>query len=126
MSHSSLDIQLDLLEVHFEELRACLIDGSPAAVQSSGEKLQRLSVEFIQMADAVGRVQLDSPIRIRRIKALASGIASLRENLLRQLAYADRALEIVVPATRRTATYAGSGAYGNPVRQSGAFTALSA
>lgn len=126
MPDSSLDIQLGRLEIHFKEVEACLIDGNATNMQASGAKLQRLAVEFMQAADAVGRAQLGSPARIRRVRALAVGIASLRENLLRQLAYVDHALEIVVPATRKKATYAGSATYGNPVRQSGAFTVLSA
>lgn len=126
MPDSSLDIQLGRLETHFKEVEACLIDGNATAMQAAGAKLQLLAVEFIQIADAVGRAQLGSPSRMRRIKALAGGIASLRENLLRQLAYVDHALEIVVPATRKKATYAGSATYGSPVRQSGAFTVLSA
>ncbi len=126
MSHKSLDSQLDLLEAHFKDVAASLIDGSPATVQANAEALQRLAVELIQMADNVGRVQLASPHRMRRIKALAGGIATLRESLLRQLAYFDRALEVVVPATREKATYAGSAAYGAPGRQSGAFKVLAA
>jgi hypothetical protein len=126
MSNFSLDIQLDALESQFKAVEDSLLTGIPAAVQSNGATLQRLAVEFIQMTEQVGRAQLDSPIRIRRVKELARGIATVRESLLRQLAYVDRALEIVVPATREKATYAGVGAYGNPVRQSGAFTVLSA
>lgn len=126
MSHISLDTQLDLLESHFETLAASLIDGSPDAVQSSSVTLQRLAVELIQMADSVGRVQLGSPNRMRRVKALASGIADLRKNLLRQMAYVDRALEVVVPATREKATYSGGATYGQAARQSGAFKGLAA
>ncbi|MES2949713.1 MAG: hypothetical protein V4858_14315 [Pseudomonadota bacterium] len=126
MSSHSLDTQLDLLEAHLEDVAASLIGGSPAAAQASGATLQRLAVELIQMADAAGRVQLGSPQRMLRIKALAAGIATLRENLLRQLAYFERALEIVVPATREKATYAGSTTYGMPGRQSGAFKVLAA
>jgi hypothetical protein len=126
MSNFSLDIQLDALESQFKAVADSLLTGSPAAVQFSGATLQRLAIEFIQMSEQVGRGQLDSPSHIRRVKELARGIASVRESLLRRLAYVDRALEIVVPATRERATYAGIGAYGNPVRQSGAFTVLSA
>lgn len=126
MSHISLDTQLDLLESHFATVAASLVDGSPDAVQTHSVTLQRLAVELIQMADAVGRVQLGAPHRMRRVKALANGVAGLRENLLRQMAYVDRALEVVVPVTREKATYAGGATYGQAARQSGAFKVLAA
>jgi len=126
MSISHLDIQLDFLESQCRDAQAGLLDKSPMAVQSSVAALQRLAVEFIQIVDEVGLVQCGSPSRIQRIRALSSGVATLRENLLRRLAYVERGLEIVVPATREKATYAGAGAYGRPVRQSGAFSVLSA
>lgn len=126
MPDSSFDVQLDRLEAHFKEVEACLIDRDATAMQASVAKLQLFAVEFIQTADAVGRAPLGSPGRMRRVKVLAGGIASLRENLLRQSAYVDHALEIVVPATRKKATYAGSATYGSPARQSGAFSVLSA
>ena len=126
MSHASLDIQLALLESQLKELGASLMAGNPTAVQAGGAVLQRLAVEFFHMANGVGRDQLASPHRALKIKALASNMAAMRETLLRQMAYVDRALEIVVPMTRDKATYAGGGAYGQPVRQSGAFAVLAA
>jgi len=126
MSHVSLDSQLDLLESHFEALAAHLIDGSPLTLQTHSATLQRLAVELIQMVDLVGRAHFESADRIRRVKALANGVARLRENLLRQLAYVGRALEVVVPATREKATYSGGATYGQAARQSGAFKVLAA
>lgn len=123
---SQLDTQLDLLESHFQALAASLTDGRPDALASGGAVLQRLAVELAQMAKGLAPAELTAPRRLQRIKALAGGIANLRENLLRQMAYVDRALEIVVPATREKATYAGGGVYGQPVRQSGAFSVLAA
>ncbi len=127
MQSSKLDTQLDLLESQFQALAASLLDGRSDAFLSGGAVLQRLAVEMAQMANGLGRAELTSPRRMLRIKVLASGIANLRESLLRQMAYVDRALEIVVPATRDKATYAGGGgAYGQPVRQSGALSVLAA
>jgi hypothetical protein len=126
MSHPSIDTQLSLLESQLKELGVSLMTGNPVAVQAGGAILQRLAVELVHMADGVGRDQLALPLRALRVKALASSVATLREALLRQMAYVDRALEIVVPVTREKATYAGGGAYGQPVRQSGAFSVLAA
>lgn len=126
MSTSHLDIQLEQLESQCNALQASLLSGNAAALQTGGTALQRLAVEFSQMAANAGLGQLDVPSRTQKIKAIASGIAMLREGLLRQLAYTERGLEIVLPATRDKATYATGGAYGSPVRQSGSFSFFSA
>lgn len=126
MSNSHLDIQLEQLELQCHALQASLLSGDVAQLQAGGAALQRLTIEFSQMAAEAGLNQLDISGRTQRIKAIASGIAMLREGLLRQLAYVERGLEIVVPATREKATYAKGGAYGRPVRQSGSFPFLSA
>ena len=126
MQNSSLDTQLDLLESQLNALSASLVEGRPDALQSGSAALQRLAVDLLQVTGGKGLVQFKQPRQRRRVQVLATGIANLRENLLRHMAYVDRALEIVVPATRDKATYAGSGAYGQPVRQSGAFSVLAA
>jgi hypothetical protein len=126
MPSSQLDTQLDLLESQFNALAASLMDGRPDAFLSGGASLQRLAVEMAQMVNGLGQAELKTSRRMQRIRVLAGGIANLRESLLRHMAYVDRALEIVVPATRDKATYAGGGAYGQPVRQSGAFSVLAA
>lgn len=126
MSFSSLDSKLDLLESQFLALSASLVNGQPDDLLAGSVKLQRSAVELVQLSASLGPMQPKRAQAILRIKALASGLANLRENLLRQMAYVDRALEIVVPATRNKSTYNGGGAYGQPVRQSGAFSVLAA
>ena len=127
MSKSSLDLQLDMLEAQFNKVKASLLNGSPAALQEAAATFQRLAVEFIQFADAVGRAQLATPARMRRIKALFDGLGTLRECQLRQVAYVERALAVVLPATREKATYTGAaGAYGSAARRSGTFSGFAA
>ena len=126
MPSSHLDTQLDLLESQFSALATSLMDGRSDAFLFCGAGLQRLAVEMAQMVNTSGYAEFKTPRRMQRIQTLASGMANLRESLLRHMAYVDRALEIVVPATRNKATYAGTGAYGQPVRQSGAFSVLAA
>ena len=126
MQNTSLDTQLDLLESQLNALSASLLEGSPDTLVSGSAALQRLAVDLVRVTGGKGLEQLKQARQRRRVRVLATGLASLRENLLRQMAYVDRALEIVVPATRDKSTYAGSGAYGQPVRQSGAFSVLAA
>lgn len=116
-----------MLESQLHAVKRSLLGNSPDAVQASGATLQRLAVEFVQFVDAVGRAQLATPLRMRRIKALSDGLASLRENLLRQAAYVDRALAIVMPGAREKPTYTGAaGAYGGAPRRSGNFSGFAA
>nr|WP_295775425.1 hypothetical protein [Rhodoferax sp.] len=122
----SFDTQIDLLEAQFQDVSTALMGGDPAAMQSSFAAFQRLTIELVQMADGVERNQLRSPSRMRKIRALASGMVILRENLVCQSAYVERALEVLVPATRQKSTYAGSGVYGSSIRRSGEFAAFAA
>lgn len=126
MSHVSFDHQLDMLESQLKELGAILVDGSPDQLHMASTRIQQLAVDLIQMADAVGRAELSAPVFSRRIRALSNGLTTVRENFLRQSAYVDHALALLVPETSQMATYPGARAYGGPVRQSGAFSVLSA
>lgn len=126
MNTSSIDTQLLRLESELEALSVSLISGQADSLLSGSVMLQRLAVELMQMVGSQGLSQRALQPALPRMRDLATRIANLRENLLRRSAYVDRALEIVVPATRDKATYAGAGAYGQPVRQSGAFAVLSA
>lgn len=125
MSFTSLEQQFDLLEQQFNEVSSALVDGDPVAVQASSAALQQLSVDFVEIADELGRGCLAPAHLALRLKALAEGLPTLRENLLRRSAYVDRALQLVVPATQN-ATYAKTaGPYGSGVRQSGKLKVIS-
>lgn len=125
MKISFLDTQLDLIEQQFSEISKVLTDASPHQVQAACGALQQLTVDFIRMADEIGRSNLVLNSRAQRIQGLANALQPLREGLLRRSAYVERALEIVMPASQQT-TYASSAKYGGAIRQSGTFKALSA
>ncbi|MBP6484030.1 MAG: hypothetical protein KA254_05340 [Rhodoferax sp.] len=126
MSHEHLDTHLDMFEMQLKDLSACLIDADPQAVQAASARLQQVTVDFFHRLDPESLSYLGETSRVRRMNALAASLARVRESLLRHSAYVDRALELVVPAATRKSTYAGSGTYGGPVRQSGAFKVLAA
>lgn len=126
MRITSFDSQIGLLEAQLQDMRAALIGGDPVAIQSTSALLHRLAVELVRIAQEVGRDQMKSPAYLRKISLLASVMGTLRENLVRQSAYVERALEVLVPATRQKSTYASSGLYSSPIRQSGEFTAFAA
>ena len=126
MSVTSLELQLDLLERQFNEVSSALVDGDPVAVESSSLALQQLAVDFVQIADELGRSSLNTGHLPVRIKALAQGIPALRENLLRRYSFVERALELVVPATQQPTYATTASPYGNGVKQSGQFKVFSA
>ncbi len=127
MAISPLDLQLNTLEAQLNIVKRSVLDGSPAALQTAGSIFQRLAVEFIQCVDALGRAQVATPGRVRRIKALSDGLTSVREGLLRQQAYVERALAIMLPAAPEKTTYTGtSGTYGSATRRSGTFSGFAA
>jgi hypothetical protein len=126
MSHNSVNSQIDLLEERLGVLAATVIDGRAEMLQAASAGLQLLAVDLLQMLDAKELEQLRAPQCSRRIRSLATGLALVRENLLRQAAYVDRALELVMPSSQQKSTYPGSRTYGAPVRQSGAFNVLAA
>jgi hypothetical protein len=127
MSSSSLDIQLDLLESQLHELRASLVEGNAPGLQDASMRLQPLVVELVRLADAVGRQALGQQGRLTRLRKLSAVLGMVRENMARQAAYVDQALALVVPGAQQKSTYAGTNrGYGSPVRQSGAFSVLSA
>lgn len=127
MSYSSLDIQLDLLDSQLQELSAIVVKGDALALPVVGARLQQLAVELIQLADAAGRQTLGLQGRLGKLRSLSARLSIVRESLMRQTAFVDHALALVVPATQQKATYAGSSkGYGSPIRQSGAFTVLAA
>ncbi len=131
MTHTVLDHQLDQMESELAQLRASLRDGDPALVQSASTIFQRLTVDFLQMSNELGRTRSSTPARMQRIKRLAQDVVGLREILLRRMAYVDRALAVIVPVTQKN-TYAAAGPArqgyggGTAARRVGAFAAFSA
>lgn len=125
MTTSLLDTQLDLIEQQLNELRAVLLDGNFQQVYVASGALQQLAVGILQITNEVGRSSVQGGSRMQRIQMLSHALQPLREGLLRQSAYVDRALEIVMPAAQHV-TYASDTQYGGAMRQSGVFKVLSA
>ena len=126
MEHLSLHDHIDRLEERVNLLAATVVDGSPDLLQTVSGNLQLLAVELKKLLDVEGRHHIEASGLAPRVRLLAAGLATVREGLLRQSAYVDRALELIVPHMQQKSTYPGSKAYGAPVRQSGAFSVLSA
>ena len=129
MSHPpTLENQLDLVEQQFDKVSAALLAGDALALQSACAGLQQATVAFVQIRNTPGdkNSTLTTPLG-RRVKALSSGFAQVRDGLHRRSALVDRTLQVVVPSMEKASTYAGESApYGNAMRKSGAFRVVSA
>ena len=112
--------QLDLVEQQFNQVAAFLASGQAPQLETASQALHALSVELARLlqvqesASAAGKKALR-----QRVVAIASGLQMLRDNLSRQAAYNQQALQVVVP-TRPKSTYGGgSSVYGTVAPQGG-------
>ena len=126
MSQSTFDNQLNLLESELQALTASLIEGDAVLLQNASTNFQNLTVELLHMVKESRRVSSGVVADARRMAALANGMASFRDNLLRRSAYVDTALGMLIPESKDKATYSGSRVYGSPAKRSGSFHAFSA
>lgn len=126
MPFSALEQQLDDMERQFDVVASALVGAEPMEVQSNSVALQRMVVDFKHMVDACGIDHLAHAHLSTRLQALAGNLSGLRENLMRRTAYVEQALQLVLPATEKTTYAQVSGPYGERVRRTGTFRALSA
>lgn len=125
MTNTIFETRLEAVELQLGVLRSDLLSGNPQAVHQASAALQQLAVDLFQLTEELGRSQMGNAGSVQRVRALAVALQPVREGLLRQSAYVDRALEVIMPAAQQT-TYAGTDRYGAAARQSGAFKVLSA
>jgi flagellar biosynthesis/type III secretory pathway chaperone len=119
MQHPSTN-QLDLVEQQFRQVAAFLASGDAPRLQSASQTLQTLSAELARQlqATAVSHTSAEQQKSVRRrVQAMAQRMQSLRDNLSRQAAYTQQALQVVVPTPAKS-TYSGGGSvYGSVARQ---------
>jgi hypothetical protein len=118
--------QLDLVEQQFSQVAAFLAGGDAPGLQVASAELQRLSVELSRQLQAP---HINPAIRKsarQRVKEMALGLQILRDNLSRQSAVNQMALNVVVPAPARSTYSGGSSVYGSVARQGGVQKFLSA
>jgi hypothetical protein len=116
---------MDLVELQFNEVSAVLVAGDPQATQAAAARLQQLAIEMLDFSErAVERMGV-SRLQALRLQALAHGLPTLREGLLRRAAYVNNALQVVLPGVAKH-TYADQGKYASGFRPSGELKVLCA
>jgi flagellar biosynthesis/type III secretory pathway chaperone len=124
--------QLDLVEQQFNRVAAFLANGDAPALQNASAELQRLVTELSRLLNAsatvsartstatasANRSSLAAQKALRqRVQAMAQRLQFLRDNLSRQAAANQMALNVVVPAPAKSTYSGGSSVYGAVARQ---------
>jgi hypothetical protein len=119
--------QLDLVERQFNQVAAFLASGQAPQLETATQALQALTMDLARLLPATAAASPASQKALRqRVVALASGLHILRDNLSRQAAFNQQALQVVVP-TRPNSTYGGgSSVYGTVAPQGGVHKYLAA
>jgi hypothetical protein len=119
--------QLDLVEQQFNQVAALLASGDALTLEVASNALQALSVELARLLQPPTDASPVSKKALRqRVVALAGGLQMLRDNLSRQAAYNQQALQVVVPTPVKSTYGGGSSVYGSVARQVGVHRYLAA
>jgi hypothetical protein len=112
--------QLDLVEQQFNQVAAFLASGQAPELDTASQALHALALELARLLQAQTTASVVSQKALRqRVVAMASGLQILRDNLSRQAAFNQQALQVVLPTPSRP-TYGGrSSVYGTVARQGG-------
>lgn len=126
MLPATLEQTLCDAERKFGAVSAALVSGEPLALGRAGEQLRQVALDLSALVQALAAPERRNPKLSARLKGLVEGLAFQRESLIRRTVLVERALHVMVPATR-SATYAPAAApYASAGKRCGAFTYLAA
>jgi hypothetical protein len=111
--------QLDLVEQQFNQVAAFLATGDAPNLQAASSTLQTLSVELLRLLQAPGTSPALRSATRQRVNEMAVGLQIVRDNLSRQAAANQQALQVVVPTPARSTYSGGNSVYGSVARQIG-------
>jgi hypothetical protein len=124
--HNPATHPLDLVEQQFNQVAAFLASADAPQLQTAAAQLQALCVELPRVLQRQSPALLKQPALRQRVLALGRGLQILRDNLARQAAFNQQALQVVMVVPAKS-TYSGSGSvYGAVVRQAGVHRYLAA
>jgi hypothetical protein len=116
---------LDLVEQQFNQVAAFVANADAPQLQMAAAQLQALCVELPRVLQRQSPAQLRQPALRQRVQALGRGLQLLRDNLARQAAFNQQALQVVM-AVQPKSTYGGGSVYGVVARQAGVHRYLAA
>ena len=112
--------QLDLVEQKFNQVAAFLASGEAPEVETATQALHALSVDLARLLQSQATASAASQKALRqRVLAIASGLQILRDNLSRQAAFNQQALQVLVPTQPKSTYGGGSSVYGTVAPQGG-------
>jgi hypothetical protein len=108
---------LDLVQLQFNRVAAFLATAEAPQLEEAAAQLQALCVELPRALQRQSPALLKQPALRERVLALGRGLQILRDNLARQAAFNQQALQVVMAVPAKS-TYSGGGSvYGAVVRQ---------
>jgi uncharacterized protein YukE len=120
--HYPTPSQLDLVEQQFNQVAVFLAAGDAPQLETASQALQALSValaRLLQTGPASPASPAQQKVVRQRVQAMAAGLQMLRDNLSRQAAFTQQALQVVVPTPAKSTYSGGSSVYGSVARQAG-------
>lgn len=124
MFPACIEDALTKVEGHFNDVSIAQVSGKPLVLVDASASLRKATIDFFTLLQHIPSTDLKSNSLKLRLNRLADGMAVQRENLIRQAALVEMALNTIVPATR-SATYTQDAApYGSLGKQTGTFKYL--
>ena len=117
---------LDLVEQKFNEVASLLASGEASALEPASAGLRDLTLQLARLLPQAARGGPTRKTLEPRLRALASGIQVLRENLSRRAAFVEQSVRVLVPMAAAPAYSVGGAKFGSAVLHSGAFRPLAA
>ena len=112
MLPAEIEKPLSLIELQCEAVAAAVGSGEPQALEAASLALRQAAVDFAAFMEQLGGAGQAGPELRSRLKKLATRLGVQRENLIRRSVVVDRALNVMVPATRKS-TYGQGGLTGS-------------
>lgn len=114
------------VELCVAKVSVAIVSGEPTELDCASGALQKAAVEFSDFCQTLATTDRKNKDLGLRVKRISAGMAVQREALIRRTVLVNRALNVVVPATRSTTYAQAAGPYGSAGKQTGAFKVLAA
>ena len=113
MLPAEIEVPLSQIERQCQDLMAAVVSGDPLALEAGSQALRQAATDFSSLLQSSARQMASAEeagrqeLRVR-LQGVATQLGIQRENLLRRTVVVERAVHLMVPATRQT-TYSKMG-----------------
>jgi len=111
MLPAEIENALSIIEMECEAVAAAVASGEPQTLERASMVLRQAAVDFAAFLERQGDARLNGDELRMRLKKVTGLMNIQRENLIRRSVLVERALNAMVPSTRKN-TYAPAGRTG--------------